>query len=96
MSCGEGITPIQDDGNGAGVLCPLAGTVFRLGSDDAAATLDERIESLYEHFHFLDLYKGGVNDFTDADAINEDHLAYPGGVKVTRALDSVLVKHLGK
>jgi len=52
------------------------------------------LESEFPRFHLIDAYNSGINAFTAEDAVDEDHLAYTGGQKVTRMLDSAMSLHL--
>jgi len=48
------------------------------------------IENKYSRFHLMDENKGGDHDYTDAMALDYDHLSALGAVQLTVRLDSLL------
>ena len=48
------------------------------------------IENKYSRFHLMDENKGGDHDYTDAMALDYDHLSALGAVQLTARLDSLL------
>lgn len=49
-----------------------------------------KMEKKYSHFTLFDENKGGKHDYSDADALNTDHLSQTGAEKLTSRLDSLL------
>ena len=45
-------------------------------------------ENMYVHFY--DAYNNGINDYSDTDAANSNHLSQSGAVKLSRRIDSLL------
>ncbi len=56
----------------------------------------QALETTYSNFHFYDAYNDGNHDFSDADALNFNHLSSQGAAKLTVRLDSLIQTILGK
>jgi uncharacterized protein (TIGR02171 family) len=50
----------------------------------------ESLESTHSNFHFYDAYSGGNHDYSDAEAINFNHLCSRGAAKLTARVDSLI------
>jgi formylglycine-generating enzyme required for sulfatase activity len=48
------------------------------------------------YFHFYDANMGGDHDYTDAEALNCNHLNYLGARKISARIDSLITLYLGK
>ena len=62
--------------------------------DDAAKLLDylDSLAKVKDNFYILDEYKNGKNDYKSSDFSNDDHLGLDGADKLTKRLDSLLLK----
>lgn len=62
--------------------------------DDAANLLDylDSLAKANDNFYILDEYKNGQNDYKSTDFSNEDHLGLDGADKLSKRLDSLLLK----
>ena len=47
------------------------------------------LEASNSYFHFYDAYNNGVNDYSDADAFNCNHLCPNGAAKLTARLNTL-------
>lgn len=48
------------------------------------------LERKSDRIHFVDANLDGAHDYTDSDALDWDHLAMPGAIKLSRRLDSLI------
>jgi hypothetical protein len=48
------------------------------------------LENGNPYYHFYDAYNNGNHDYTDADAINQNHLCPVGAAKLTTRIDSLI------
>jgi hypothetical protein len=48
------------------------------------------LETTCSNFHFYDAYNDGNHDYSDAEAINENHLCFKGAAKLTARVDSLI------
>jgi hypothetical protein len=54
------------------------------------------LESSNSYFHFYDAYNNGVNDYSDADAFNCNHLCPNGAAKLTARLNTYIHTLIGQ
>lgn len=55
----------------------------------------QSLEAVNPRFHFYDANADGQHDYTDAMAMNQDHLAFLGSQLLTRRLDTLIAGILG-
>jgi hypothetical protein len=79
-------------------LYKTTGSIGRFGpSTDTYGQISQFLRDLEQaapNFHFYDANRGGDHDYTDAEAMDANHLNYLGAQKMSRRLDSLLMLYV--